>query len=295
MRSERDARLRETPASVTIIEPRVSPGLRLMEIIEHADLLRILALRDIQLRYKQTVLGAAWALLQPILTMLVLAAIFGRQLGLIDLLPGSYVEACRSPLQAYALFVYCGVLPWTLFSALVNGSSMSLLANTSLLTKVYFPRILIPLSHLGYSLLDLSVALLLLIPLLSWGQITPGPNIILLPISVLIVILSALGLGILLTALIVQYRDVRFALPFLLQLLFFLTPVFYPDTIYPATWGWLLAWNPLVGALDAFRASFLPIDPDPILIVKGVLLSLALFILGVWYFRRVELRFADIV
>lgn len=249
------------------------------------DLLWILALRDIQVRYKQTILGAAWAILQPLVTMIVLTTFFGRFLGVADKTDGI----------PYPIFLYAGLLPWTLFTSAVTASSQSLVGNANLLRKVYFPRLLLPAASIGASLIDYAFSFLVLLAMMAWYQIGLTASILLLPLLVLNTIVAALGVGVLLAALTVSYRDFRFVVPFLLQIWFFVTPVVYPVNVLPSWLRELLALNPMQGTIEAFRAVVLGRSIDVPLWSVAAATSILCLMAGVAYFARTERRFADVV
>ena len=271
---------------VTVIEPtRGFRKLGLAAIVEHRDLLVMLAMRDVRVRYKQAVLGIAWALLQPLAMAMILYLFFGVLLGL---------DAQVAP-HPYLVFVLAGVLPWTLFESAVSASSNSVVANASIVQKVYFPRLIIPLSAAGAPLIDYAIgfgvlfgAMMLLGVGLSW-------QLVLLPLLVGSTLIAVMGIGVLLSALTVSYRDFRHIVPFLLRLLFFITPVIYPVTILPQRWQWLLALNPVGGTVSAFRAAVLGTPIDYSAWGVSTLVGLAALIAGLTYFQRAERRFADIV
>jgi len=262
-----------------------SIGQDLAEAWRYREMGYLLTWRDVKVRYKQTALGAAWAILQPLLAMAVFTAIFGRFAGV----PSEGVP--------YAPFVYAGLLPWMYFSGAITNASQSLLANASLVTKIYFPRILIPASACLAALLDLGIAASVLLVLLPLAGIRPAPaGLLLLPVLVALLFLLALGCGLWLAALKVEYRDFQYVVPFLVQLWMFVTPVIYPASIVPERYRWLLALNPLVGVIDAFRAAVLGhrVIPWPQLGVSAAA-GLVIFAGGLWYFRRMERSFADVI
>ncbi len=254
------------------------------ELVRYRDLLWFLVRRDISLRYRQTVLGVAWALLQPALSMALFALVFGRLIGVpSDGLP-------------YPVFVYAGLLPWTYFSTALAAAGGSLVGSSNLVTKVYFPRLFIPLGACLAGLLDLLVACGLLGGLMAWYGIRPGPAVALLLPLALMLVAAAAGCGLWLSALTVEYRDFRYVVPFLLQLWMFATPVIYPVTIIPERWRWALALNPMGGLVEAFRAAAL--GHQGVSAARlGVSAAVAAAILlgGLYYFRRVERSFADVI
>lgn len=274
------------PEVRTLIEPRQGwHHVDLAEVWRHRDLLLLLALRDIRVRYKQTVLGAAWAILQPLVTMIVLSVVFGRLLGLNR-------QVGDVP---YPVFLYAGLLPWTFFAAAVSAASNSLVNNANLLGKVYFPRLVMPLAAQGAPMVDYAVSAVVLLVLMIVYGVSLSAQWMLLPLLVLTTVAIAMGVGVSMAALIVTYRDFRFVLPFLLQTWFFVTPVIAPGTVLPSDYAWLLHLNPLAGVLEAFRAAVLG-TPVPYL-AWAVSVGWAVLLLGagLLYFGRTERRFADLV
>ncbi len=273
------------PIPEIVIEPKSGwAALDLIEVWRHRELACSLARRDIQIRYQQTVLGAAWAVLQPLLTMIVFTIFFGR-LGRME---------SQSPV-AYPVFVYVSLLPWQFFSFCVLHGSQSLVNSANLISKVYFPRLLVPLATVGVGMIDFAVSSLLLVGLMVYYQIMPGRMIVLLPMLCLGMLIVSAGVGTLLSALAVAYRDLRFAVPFLLQLWMFASPVAYSMEIVPVRWRLLYCLNPLAGLISGFRSSLLgePMYWDCLCVSLST--SLLAFLVGAFYFRAVERRFADIV
>ena len=267
------------------VEPRSGwQPVDLAELWEYRDLLWILALRDVKVRYRQTVLGAAWAVLQPLLTMLVFSFFFGRLAGI----PSDGVP--------YPLFSFCGLLPWQFFSNTLTQAGNSLVGSQNLISKVYFPRLAIPVSTLLTSLLDLGIQFTVLLLLLAWHRTAPSPAIVALPLFLLLLLCSALGAGLWLSALNVEYRDVRHAIPFLAQFWLFVTPVVYPSSLVGERWRWALGLNPMAGVVEGFRWALLPGAPlQGSLVAASVASSLLLLLTGLLYFRRMERSFADVV
>lgn len=255
----------------------------LHELFYYRDLLLFIALRNIKVRYKQTAIGATWAILQPFLTMVVFSIFFGTLVKI----PSDSVP--------YPIFVYSGLLPWTFFSNVIRFSGTSIIEDERLITKVYFPRIIIPSSVVGVELLDFCISFIILIAMLFYYKISLSLGILLLPLLVIIMIGSALGVGLILSALTVAYRDFRYVVTFLVQLWMFVSPVLYPVTIVPKTWRWLLAFNPMTGVIEGFRSAILnkPFD-TPILLIS-FLSAIVLFFAGLLYFRYKERSFADII
>lgn len=248
------------------------------------ELLGFLAWRDIKVRYKQTTLGVLWALIQPAVTLAVFTFIFGKLAGM----PSGHAP--------YPLLVLCGLLPWQLFAAAFSNASGSLVANTHLISKVYFPRLIVPLSSIAVALIDFAVVLLLLALVCLWWQFVPDWRIMLLPLFILLTLLTAIGTGLWLTALTVKYRDFRFVVPFLLQVGLFLSPVGFSSTNLP-NWQVVYSLNPMVGAIDGFRWCLLRGEPalTPANLAISVGMALVLLASGLWYFRHTERTFADII
>lgn len=268
-----------------VIEPKSGwAALDLIEVWQHRELVCTLAWRDIQVRYQQTVLGAAWAVLQPLLTMVVFTVFFGR-LGRME---------SQSQI-AYPVFVYASLLPWLFFSYCVTQGSQSLVSSANLIRKVYFPRLIIPLATVGVGLIDFAVSSLLLVGLMVFYQILPGRMIWVLPVWGLGLLVVSTGVGTLLSAVAVAYRDMRYAVPFLLQLWMFASPVAYSMEIVPAQWRLLYCLNPMAGIISGFRSSLLgePMHWDCLCV--SMCTSLLAFVMGAIYFRTVERRLSDIV
>jgi lipopolysaccharide transport system permease protein len=276
---------------ITYIRP--SRGWRavdLRELWQYRELLAFLTLRDIKLRYKQTALGVAWAVIQPLFTMVVFTLFFGK----LGKLP--------SDGKPYALFVLAALLPWQLFAYALTQSSNSLVAEQRLITKVYFPRLIVPVASVLSGLVDFVVALVLMValaligPLLGWAPVVPTWRALALPAFVLFAVLTALAAGLWLSTLNVQYRDVRYTIPFLTQLWMFLTPVAYPASLVPPRYRLLYGLNPMSGVVEGFRWALLATDaPDWGLMAVSAGVVFALLAGGVLYFRRMERTFADVV
>lgn len=273
-----------TPSTTRIRPSRGWRTVDLRELWRYRELLVFLALRDVQLRYKQTALGVAWAVLQPLLTMAVFTVFFGT-LGKIP-----------SDGKPYALFVLAALVPWQLFAYALTQSSNSLVAEQRLITKVYFPRLLVPLASVLSGLVDFVVAFgLLAIGLAVYG-VAPTGAVLAVPALGLFALLAALAVGLWLSALNVQYRDVRYALPFLTQLWMFLTPVAYPASLVPEAYRPLYGLNPMAGVVEGFRWALLgtPV-PDWGMTAVSAAVVAALLVGGLFYFRRMEQTFADVV
>jgi len=275
----------------TIIKPsRGWISLGLPEFWEYRELLYFLAWRDVKVRYKQTALGAAWAILQPLLTMLVFTLFFGG------------LAKVGSDGLPYPIFSYAGLLPWTLFAEGVARSSQSLVASSNLIKKVYFPRLIVPASAIMAGLLDFAIAFGVLIGLMAFYGIWPSAAILYLPLLLILVLTIGLGVGIWLAALNVEYRDVRYVVPFFIQMWLFVTPVIYPASKVVAklqSMGvppWLYGLNPMAGVVEGFRWSLLGRTAVPVsLIVASVFAAVVILVSGAFYFRRMEKTFADLV
>lgn len=266
-----------------IAPPRGWPGLGLSELWEHRDLLRALLARDIRVRYRQTALGVLWAVLRPLGTMLVFALVIGR------------VADLPSEGAPYALFAYAGLLPWSFASSAIGGAGPSLVNAAGWIQKVWFPRLLLPLAYLGAATLDLGVALLLLVPLLLHFGVAPGASLLLLPVVLLWLAAATAAVSVLLAALTARWRDFAHALPFLLQLGLFVTPVLFPRGALPEAGRTWAALNPLTGPVEAFRWAVLgrglDVEGWTLSLVSGLLLGLAALV----WFRSVERRLADLL
>ena len=255
----------------------------LKELWAYRELLWVLTARDIKVRYKQTVLGIAWAVIQPVMIMIVFSIFFGR------------LAKIPSEGYPYPVFVYAGLLPWTFFANAVSQSSNSIVSSTHLITKVYFPRLIIPLSSIGAGLVDFLISTLILLLLMLYYSVPFTSNLLCAPFLLLAVIFMALGFGAWLAALNVAFRDFRYVVPFMIQIWLFITPVIYPANLIPNDWHWLYYLNPMAGLIEGFRSAFLgkPFDITGPAISFSV--AIACFMIGVWYFKRVERRFADII
>jgi lipopolysaccharide transport system permease protein len=267
------------------IEPSTRwPSIDLRELWEYRELLYFLTWRDIKVRYKQTALGATWAVIQPLFMMLVFSLFFGR------------LAAVPSDGLPYPVFTFCGLLPWQLFAHALTQSSNSLVGSQNLITKVYFPRLVVPISAVLGGLIDFAIALVILFAMLFLYGLVPGWQIVALPGLILLAVLAALAVGLWLAALNVQYRDVRYTIMFLVQFWLFATPVAYPSSIVPEKWRALYGLNPMVGVVDGFRWALLGKPESPgIPLLVSVIVVFALLIGGLYYFRRLEQQFADIV
>lgn len=273
-----------TTLPIVEIRPDLPALPRVVEAWNYRELLLFLAWRDVAVRYKQTALGVSWAVLQPALTMAIFALIFGRLVGV----PSDGVP--------YPLFAFCGLLPWQLFSFALGASANSLVANERLVTKVYFPRIVLPLASVMAGLVDFAIAFVVLLGLLYYYGVALTATVLALPVFVLMTTVAAMSVGILLSALNVQFRDVKHALPFLTQIWMLATPIAYPTSLFPEKWRPLFALNPMVGVVEGFRWCLLGrAEPTgAVLAVSTVILLLGL-VLSVSYFLSVERGFADLI
>ena len=268
-----------------IIRPsRGWAALDLAELWHYRELVYFLTWRDIQVRYKQTALGAAWAVIQPFFTMIVFSIFFG------------WLAKIPSDGLPYPIFAYCALLPWQLFAHSLTQSSNSLVANQHLITKVYFPRLVIPVSTVLAGLLDFLIAFVLLIGMMIYYGMAPTAVAWTVPLFVLLAIGTALGVGLWLSALNVQYRDVRYAIPFLTQLWLFATPIAYPSSLIPGPWRTIYGLNPMAGVVEGFRWALLGTgNPPGGLLLVSVAVTLIVLLSGLYYFRRMERTFADTV
>jgi lipopolysaccharide transport system permease protein len=275
------------PSDSHVIVVKPSKGwisLKLKELWEYRDLLYFLAWRDIKVRYKQTVLGAAWAIIQPFFTMVIFSIFFGR------------LAKVPSDGLPYPIFAFAALVPWTFFANGLNQSSNSLVGNANLIKKVYFPRLVVPISSVISGVVDFVLAFAVLLGMMLFYGILPTVNILWLPLFVLLIFVTALGVGFWFSALNVQFRDVRYTVPFLTQFWLFATPIAYPSSLLSEPWRTLYGINPMVGVVEGFRWALLGTDtaPGPIIIVSS-LVALGLLVGGAFYFRRMEKTFADVV
>lgn len=271
----------------SILRIRPSRGwrhLNLRELWEYRELLYYLSWRDIKVRYKQTALGAAWAIIQPFMTMVVFSLFFGK----LAKMPSDGIP--------YPLFAFAALVPWTFFANVLAQSSNSLVQNSSLLKKIYFPRLIMPISTIVSGLVDFAVAFVVLILMMGYYGIAPTANIVWMPFLLLLEAVAALGVGLWLSAMNVQFHDVRYVVPFLTQFWLFATPIAYPSSLLAEPWRTVYGLNPMVGVVEGFRWALLGTEtaPGPMVVVS-TLASLALLTTGLYYFRRMEKTFADIV
>lgn len=259
-------------------------SLRLNELVEYRELLYFLVWRDVKVRYKQTALGAAWAIIQPVFTMLVFSLFFGR----LAKVPSDGIP--------YPIFSYAALVPWTFFAAGIAQSSNSLVGSSNLIKKVYFPRLTIPIATVLAGVIDLVLAFVVLLGMMAYYHIFPTMNIVWLPAFLVLALVTSLGVGLWLSALNVEYRDVRYVVPFLTQFWMFATPIAYSSTLLHGPWRTLYGLNPMVGVVEGFRWALLGsgTHPGP-MIAASSLAAMVLLVSGAFYFRRMEKTFADVV
>jgi lipopolysaccharide transport system permease protein len=266
---------------LVVVEPRKTwVGINLRDLWSYRELLYFLTWRDVKVRYKQTLLGAAWALLQPLLLMFLFTFFFSRLAGI------------SSGSVPYPLFAYAGLLPWTFFSNAVANGGNSLVGSTNLITKVYFPRMFIPAAAVGAGLVDFAIAFGLLIVLMIYYGVSFHLSLLMLPVLIILTTLLALGVGMLMSALNVRFRDIRYALPFMIQVWMFASPVIYP---IPDKWRWVLALNPMTGIIEGFRASLFGHGFDWLALGLSSAITLGLLVYSAFVFTRMEKSFADVI
>lgn len=259
-------------------------SLNLNALWEYRELIYFLAWRDIKVRYKQTVLGIIWAIIQPIVSMVIFTVIFGK------------LAKISSDGNPYPVFCLCAILPWNYFSVSFGRSSGSLINNSQLISKVYFPRLVIPISSIVSGLLDFVIAFVILIGLMFWYSITPATTIFMFPAFLMLVIANALAAGLWLGALNVKYRDISYITPFLINIWMYATPVIYSVNLIPERWRLFYALNPMVGVVEGFRWSLLGHSDSLVLItIVSVSVTFILLVSGTFYFKRMERTFADVI
>jgi lipopolysaccharide transport system permease protein len=273
------------PSVIIIKRSKHGIAINWRDIWNYRELLYFLTWRDVKVRYKQTALGAVWAILQPLLTMVVFSVFLGHFAGLENKTQG----------VPYPIFLYTGLLPWTFVARAVGLGGESLVGSQNLITKVYFPRLIIPLAAVGAALVDLAISFVVLLVLMVFYRTSLSAQVLLLPLFLFGTVLTATGVATLFAALTVAFRDFRYILPFTVQLWMFATPVLYPSTVVPPKWHWLLLLNPMAGLIDGFRAALLNRAVDWPQILLSLVVSIIFFLCGVLYFHSVERGFADIV
>jgi lipopolysaccharide transport system permease protein len=266
---------------------RKKTGLQLLdlrELSQYRDLFAFLVIRDIKVKYKQTVLGGLWAVIQPFFMMVVFTLFFGK----LAKIPSDGIP--------YPIFNYTAMIAWTYFSSSINTSSNSIVGSGNLISKVYFPRILIPITSVIAGLLDFALAFIVLLGMMLYYHIYPNLLVLALPVLVILMVLTAGGVGLLLAALNAKYRDIRYTIPFLVQFWMFATPIVYPASMIPERYRMIYALNPMTGVIEGFRSVLLGRTPFPTeMVLMSAVLSLGFFILGLTYFKQVERYFADII
>jgi len=268
-----------------IIEKGVSFGQYWAELWQYRELFAFLAWRDILVRYKQTAIGVAWSVMRPLITMIVFTIVFGK----IAKLPSDNVP--------YPIMVYAAMLPWQLFANSLSESSNSLVTNTNLITKVYFPRLVIPASSVITSLVDFAISSAILVVLLGWYKFLPGWRIITVPIFLFLTLVTSLGFGLWLSALNVKYRDFKYVIPFLVQFGLYISPVGFSSNVVPEQWRFAYSLNPMVGVIEGFRWALLGGDARFLMsgVFISVTLSCAILVSGFFFFRKTERTFADVI
>jgi lipopolysaccharide transport system permease protein len=267
------------------IEPsRGLVSLRLHELWEYRELVYFLIWRDIKVRYKQTALGVAWAIIQPLMTMVIFTIIFGN------------LAKIPSDGLPYSIFAYTALLPWTYFAQAIGRSGVSLVGSANLIKKVYFPRLIVPISAAVGPLVDFAVAFVVLLGMLAWFGIVPDWDMLALPLFLILALVTALAVGLFLSALNIKYRDVGYTIPFIIQFWMYASPVAYPASLVPEGWRPLYSLNPMVGVIEGFRWAILDkANVDFGVIVVSAVIALALLLGGMFYFKRMEQTFTDIV
>ena len=269
---------------VTVIEPPSKwRAVDLRELWEYRELLWVMTTRDIKVRYKQTVIGAGWAVIRPVLTMVLFTVIFGR------------FAKMPSDGLPYSIFVYAALLPWTFFSTAVTSGAQSLVGAATLLSKVYFPRLIIPLASTGGALVDLFVSAGLLLLMMAWYGVGWTVQLLLTVPLLLLLVVVAVSIGTLLSAVTVTYRDFTHITPFVVQLWMYVTPVVFPMSVVPDRWRWLLYLNPMTGIIEGFRSALLGKPLNLVALASSVAWAVVLLTAAVVYFERVERRFADVI
>jgi lipopolysaccharide transport system permease protein len=277
---------------VYIRPPQGWLGLNLRDLWLYRELIYFLIWRDVKVRYKQTVLGASWAIIQPLMTMVVFTVLFGR------------VAKVPTDGIPYPIFSYTALLPWGLFTKALSDAGRSLIQNRSMITKVYFPRLVIPISSVVSGIVDFALAFIILIGMFIYYNsdlggnynITPNYAVITLPLFILLAMVTSLGVGLWLSALNVIYRDINYILPFLTQIWLFITPVAYPASLIPEKWQLVYALNPMTGVVEGFRWALLGMEPAPgPMVAVSTLIAVIVLVTGLFYFRRMERTFADLV
>jgi lipopolysaccharide transport system permease protein len=282
------ANIVESQPQSEIIHTHIEPSrswfsIRFNELWHFRELLFYLTWRDIKIRYQQTVLGLFWAILQPVLTMVVFSLFFGK----LGKMPSEGLP--------YPIFNFTALLPWQFFENSITVSTNSLVINSNMITKVYFPRLFIPISGVLSGLVDFAIAFVVLIGMMMFYKITPTMGVLLLPLFLLLAFITAMGVSLWMSALNVKYRDVRYVVPFLARFWFFATPIAYSSTLLNEPWVTLYGLNPMVGVVEGFRWALLGTNPPTSMIFLSVIVAVILFVTGLMYFNRTEKTFADVI
>lgn len=272
-----------SPASVVIAPSRGWGLQRLRELWEYRELLYFLVWRDVKVRYKQTALGAIWAIAQPLLAVAVFTVFF----GILAKIPSDGLP--------YVLFGLAGLLPWQFFSTALSQSANSLVNSANLVRKVYFPRLTVPIASTLAALVDFGITFVVMLAMMAYFQVVPTLTILLLPLFLLLALMTVMGMGLWLSAINVQYRDVRHIVPFMIQFWMYATPVVYPSSLVNEPWRTLYGLNPMVGVVEGFRWALLGTNPPGAMIAVSASISVILFVTGLFYFQRVERKFADVI
>lgn len=269
---------------VTVIRPQTTSSfIDLKELWAYRELVWVMVGRDIKVRYKQTVMGVAWAIIQPLTMLLIFSVVFGR------------LAKIPSDGFPYPIFVFSGMLAWNLFSSSVNAAGMSLVGSSNLVSKVYFPRIIIPIASIGTAFVDFLISCVLLICMMLIYGVPLSANVVYLPLLLCGLLMVSVGIGSWLASVTVMYRDFRFLIAFMLQIWMYITPVIYPISLVPDNWKWLLYLNPMFAWISAIRSSFLGQPIDVLGTVISLAISIAILIFGLRYFERTQRRFADTI
>jgi lipopolysaccharide transport system permease protein len=268
-----------------VLEPNKAQRQYWVDLWRYRELFYFLAWRDILVRYKQTVVGVAWAVIRPLLTMFILTFVFG------------YLAGMDSGDTPYPILVMCAMLPWQFFATAMSESGASLVRNAGMVSKVYFPRLIVPASSVITSLVDFMISAVILVCVMIYYQFMPGWEVFVLPALVALAFAAAFGIGVWVSALMVRYRDFRFIIPFVVQFGLYISPVGFQSGVVPEQWRWVYSLNPMVGVIDGFRWAILGGEHTiymPGLIISIVLVTL-MIVSGIWFFRKTEKTFADII
>ena len=274
---------RTSPMAEVILEPGHVDRNYWRDLWRYRELFQVLAWRDVAIRYKQTAIGVAWAVIRPVLTVLVFTVVFGR----IAKLPSNGVP--------YPLLVFAGMLPWTFFATALSDASNSLVSNANLISKVYFPRLLVPAATVAAAFVDFFISLGVMVALMAWYRFAPDLRIVFLPLFALLAVVASLGPGLWITAVNVRYRDFRYVIPFLVQFGLYISPVGFSSSVVPAQWRLLYALNPMVGVIDGFRWCMLGAPLDWRVVCISLAVATLMFWAGVAQFRKLEKTFADVI